>query len=171
MLKRALIIPDTHLPYHDKRAYKLMIKVAKELDPHEIVILGDYADFYSVSSHGKDPTILGLLIDEVESVNKHLDELDDLFPRAKKVYICGNHEHRLERYLCDKAPALFGITSIEHLFKLNLRPNWKFVPYGPRQNHKVLGSYLNARHEPLSSSAKATAAKALYSLLYFLYGC
>lgn len=166
MLKRALIIPDTHIPYHDKRAYKLMIKAAKDIKPDEIVILGDYADFYCVSSHTKDPSVFGLLIDEVDAVNKHLDELDDLFPKAKKIFIQGNHEFRFERYLQDKAPALFGITSVEHLLKINLRSNWKFINYGPRQKYKVLGSYLTARHEPLSSSAKATATKALCSLVY-----
>lgn len=165
-LKVGLLIPDTHRPYHDRLAYKLMIKVAKDISPDEIVILGDYADFYSVMSHQKDPRVMNMLIDEVEDVNAGLDELDDLFPRAKKIFIEGNHCYRLERYLSDRAPALFGITSTEHLLNINRRSNWKFVGYGPNQRHKVLNSYLTARHEPLASSAKATASKALCSLVY-----
>lgn len=162
----ALIVPDTHRPYHDKKAYALMLEVASYIKPKEICILGDYADFYSVSSHAKDPRVFNMLTDEVIDVLFGLEEFDKLFPDAKKVFISGNHEFRLERYLVDKAPALFGVTSTPHLLEIHGRPNWKFVPYGPNQMHKILGSYLTARHEPLANSAKATASKALCSLVY-----
>jgi UDP-2,3-diacylglucosamine pyrophosphatase LpxH len=172
-LKIVLIIPDTHRPYHDKKAYALMIRIFKDIvekykmiADFEIYILGDYADFYSVSSHMKDPRVLTMLQDEIADVLAGLDELDYLFPFAKKVYIEGNHEYRLERYLCDKAPALFGITSTYHLLRFEVRPNWQFVKYSPNQQIEVGGSKLKARHEPLSSSAKATASKALCSLVY-----
>lgn len=167
-----LLIPDTHRPYHDKRAYDLMIKVYSDIYERykkahfEIVILGDYADFYSVSSHAKDPRVLTMLQEEVADVNKGLDQLDELYPDAKKVFIEGNHEFRLERYLCDKAPALFGITSTRLLLKFDTRPNWAFSSYAPNQQVRIAGSKLKARHEPLSSSAKATASKALCSLVY-----
>lgn len=165
-LKLALIIPDCHIPFEDKKAYDLMVKVAIELQPDEIVILGDYADFYSVMSHQKDPTVFSMLKEEIEAVNDRLDDLDFLFPKANKVFIEGNHEYRLERYLLSAAPALFGVTETKTLLNLNRRPRWKFREYGPNQSHQVLSSYLTARHEPLASSAKATASKALCSLVY-----
>lgn len=165
-LKLALIVPDSHIPFEDKRAYDLMIKVATELQPDEIVILGDYADFYSVMSHQKDPTVFTMLKEEIEAVNARLDELDVMFPKATKVFIEGNHEYRLERYLLSSAPALFGVTETRNLLGIDKRPKWRFCPYGPNQQHQVLHSYLTARHEPLASSAKATAAKALCSLVY-----
>lgn len=167
MLKTALIIPDCHIPYHDKRAYKLMLKVGRYLKPDEVTILGDYADFYCISGHKKSPAVKRrLLLEEVPEVNKHLDELDRLFPRAKKVFIEGNHEFRLERYLEEKCPELLGVTSTQHIFDFNRRRNWKFLPYKPSQKHKILGSYLYARHEPSGNSAKATSTKALCSLVY-----
>ena len=76
MVKKALIIPDCHIPYEDKRAYDLMLEVAKDVDPDEIVILGDYADFYAVNSHGKDAELGGsVLMDEVFEVIQRLKEL------------------------------------------------------------------------------------------------
>jgi len=165
-LELALIIPDTHRPYHHAKAYALMLKVAKDLKPDHIYVLGDYADFYAVSSHMKDPRLPTMLLKEVESVNEGLDELDAEFPKAKKVFIEGNHEFRLERYLFDKAPALFGITSVKHLLEFDKRSNWRFVPYNSNQLVQVAGSKLYARHEPLGNSAKLTAAKALCSLVY-----
>ena len=71
-----------------------------------------------------------------------------------------------ERYLLNKCPELFGITEFKRLIKIDQRKNWHFIPYGPNQQYQVLGSYLKARHEPLASSAKATSAKALCSLVY-----
>lgn len=143
-----------------------MLSVAMSLKIDEIVILGDYADFYSVSSHPKDPRIASNLMTEVEDVNIGLDELDRLFPSARKVFIEGNHEYRLERFLFDRCPALFGVTEVKTLFNLDQRPKWRFIPYGPNQLYRVANSHLYARHEPLGSSAKATAAKALCSLIY-----
>jgi hypothetical protein len=167
-LPLALLIPDTHRPYHDKRAVNLMLMVAHHLSAQlsEIVIMGDYADFYSISSHQKDPRVIGMLKDEIIDVNKGLDQLDQLFPDVPKYFVEGNHEYRLERFLINQAASLFGITSVEHLLNLNRRPLWHFIPYGPAQMHKVLGSKLFVRHEPLGTSAKATASKALCSLAY-----
>lgn len=171
MLDISVLIPDCHRPYHDRRAYKLMIQVMRFLYKlgclKEIVILGDYADIYCLHGHGsKDPRVYNMLVDEIEDVNKGLDELDKLFPKAKKIYIQGNHEFRFERYLLSNCPELFGITEFKSLIKMHERPNWKYIYYSPNQSYKVLGSKLTARHEPLGSSAKATATKALCSLTY-----
>lgn len=165
-LECSLIIPDTHRPYHDLKAYALMIEVAKDIGVNHIYILGDYADFYAVTAHPRDPSVPSMLVDEVMDVMDGLDQLDKEFKDAKKVFIQGNHEYRLERYLNERAPALFGVTSTEHILELHKRPNWKFIHYGPNQQVKIAGSYLTARHEPLASSAKATASKALTSLIY-----
>jgi len=165
-LRTALIIPDCHIPYHHRKAYALMLKVARHVKPKEIIILGDYADFYAVSSYAKDPRLPSMLKEEIDAVNDHLDQLDELFPKAKKVYIEGNHENRLERYLCEKAPALFGYADCRELFKINQRFGWHWQKYGPGQRYRVLNSKLTARHTPLGSTAKASAAKALISHVF-----
>lgn len=158
---------DTHRPYHHKRAYALMLKVAKDIGIDEINIIGDYADFYWINGHGaKDPRVVTNLMQEVECVNEGLDELDSLFPYAKKRYIQGNHEYRLERYIQNKAPELFGFISCQSLFKIDQRKNWSWVSYGPNQRSRVLGSKLFIRHEPLGNSAKLTAARALCSIVH-----
>lgn len=166
-LKCALLIPDTHRKWHHVKAYNLMLEIAKFVGPDEIVILGDYADFYFASGHGpKHPKLLNTTVEEVESVNDGLDELDKLFPRAKKKFIEGNHENRLTRFCQNKAPELFGYIDAQHLFKIQERPGWQWVAYGPNQRTSVLGSKLYARHEPFGTTAKQTASRALCSLVY-----
>lgn len=126
-LRPYLFIPDTHVPYEDKKAWTLMMKVAASIKPHGIIIGGDFADFYSVSSHSKNPNRVSILDTEVQAVNEKLTELDALGATDKR-YIEGNHEWRLERYLADRAPALFNVTGVRDLFKLKER-GWSFIPY------------------------------------------
>lgn len=145
-----------------------MLKVALESGPmDEVCLLGDFSDFYSVSAHQRDPSIKVSLENEILSVNEALTEIDELFPKAKKVFIEGNHEFRLERYLKSQAPDLFGMVNCQYLFSFDQRNNWTWIPYGPSQKYKILGSKLYARHEPFSmSSPQATAKKSLCSLVY-----
>ena len=168
MMDLAVLIPDTHVPFEDKRAVSLLKKVMKHYKKSikEITFLGDFGDFYAVNAHGRHPQLLHTLQEEVGAVNKYFDYFTEEFPKAKKVFIEGNHEYRLARFIEKNCPQLFGVTDTPYILKLFERPNWRYVAYGPNQSHKVLGSYLTARHEPLSSSAKATAAKALCSLVY-----
>ncbi len=165
-IKRALIIPDTHRPFHDRKAYDLMIEIAVHAGIDEVVILGDYADFYSVSRHRKDPRVGALLVDEVESVRQGLDEIDRLFPSAKKVFLEGNHEIRLENFLIEHAPALFGVTEISFLFELNKRPHWTLIPFGRNQSYDVLGSSLLAFHRPRASTPRLHLQRTAVSSVY-----
>lgn len=110
-----------------------MLRAARVFKPEEIVILGDFADFYSVSSHSKRPDRVRSLDVEIAAVQAKLKELNKLGAK-KKMYVCGNHEERLERYLCEKAPELFGTVQIPEV--LGLRElGWQFTPY--RRHYKL----------------------------------
>lgn len=166
MVKKALIVPDCHRPFHDRKAYNLMIKIAQLIGIDEVVILGDYADFYSVSRHRKDPRVGTLLLEEVASVKEGLDQIDHLFPQAKKVFLEGNHELRLEAYLIERCPELFGVTEVQFLFELNRRPLWTWIPFGRSQAYRILGSELYAFHRPRASTPKQHIAKTFVSSVY-----
>lgn len=148
-LEPVLIVPDTHRPFHDKRAVALMLQAAKDLKPKHIVVLGDYIDFYAVSSHSKNPKRALELDAEVADANVGLDELDAL--KAKeRVYIGGNHEDRLRRYLDDTAPELGDMIKVEKLLKLEER-GWQYVPY---KSDTQLGK-LNLTHDVGSAGRNA----------------
>lgn len=126
-LEPLLLVPDTHRPYHDKTAWALMLKAARQLRPKHIVTIGDFVDFYSVSSHSKDPRRVNQLDVEIADVRIGLDELDALGARHKH-YVGGNHGFRLERYLQDKAPELFSTINVPALLGLKER-GWTYTPY------------------------------------------
>jgi predicted phosphodiesterase len=132
-LKKILFIPDCHIPYHDKKAWALMLRAAKAFKPEILVCLGDFADFYSVSDHDKDPTRERLLMKELEKVRLLRAQLDALKPK-KKIFLAGNHEHRLARYMARQADTLHGLVDIQSA--LGVDASWEYVPY---KSHYRLG--------------------------------
>jgi predicted phosphodiesterase len=140
-LEKILFIPDCHVPYHDKAAFDLMLKAGKILRPDHVVILGDFADFYGVSSHSKDPNRALKLKEEIEDVKTALDQVIALGAK-NNVFVAGNHEDRLERYLRDRAPELFNFISIPKILELKEK-GFKYTPY--KQAYKI--GKLNVTHD------------------------
>lgn len=126
-LETILIVPDTHRPYHDKKAWALMLAVGRAIKPKHIIVLGDLADFYTVSFFSKDPKRMMTLDEEIKDVNKGLTELDSL-GAGNKIYVAGNHEYRLERYLTERAPEVSHLVDIPKIFKLTKR-GWNYTAY------------------------------------------
>jgi len=132
---KVLFVPDTHVPYHDKRAWALMLKAARGWQPDQVVVLGDLVDFFAVSFHPKPPSRRQNLEYEIESLVEVLGELDTLGAK-RRVYVSGNHEHRLQRYLTQNAPALYNMLQLEEILKLKDK-GWLWVPY---MKHTKVGS-------------------------------
>lgn len=129
-----LVLPDIHFPYHDKKAWALTRRVIAKCKPDRVIQIGDGADFYSVSSFPKDPSRKAKLKDEIDAVNAEYDLLD----HDNVVLLGGNHEYRLQRYLQDKAPALFGMVECSKLLRVQER-GWRWVPY---MQHLIVGKVL-----------------------------
>jgi hypothetical protein len=142
-----LAIPDTHRPYHAPSAVQLMLQAARAAfapfapSRRGIVIMGDYADCYAVSSHSKDPSRRTLLKDELADVAMGLDELDALGAHHK-IYVEGNHETRISRLIADGAPGLAGLFTLPEHLRLHER-GWQWVPY----KHKARIGKLNVKHD------------------------
>lgn len=126
-MKRLLLIPDVHRPYHDKQAWSVMLKAARKFAPHKVICLGDFADCYGISMHDKDPTRRETFGDEIDDSNVGLDEIEAATPIAEHYFIKGNHEYRVERLL-KLNPQLAPFISIERLLRLRER-GWHVTQY------------------------------------------
>src|ERR1035437_7030661 len=140
-LEKILFIPDCHIPYHDLDAFNLMLKAGKIFKPDHTVILGDFADFYGVSSHSKDPNRALKLKEEIEQVKEALDQVASIGAK-NNVFVSGNHEDRLERYLRDRAPELFNFISIPKILELD-KKGFKYTPY--KETYRI--GKLNITHD------------------------
>jgi len=127
--EKILFIPDTHVPYHHHKAFDLAVKVAEAFKPDYLVILGDFADFYGVSSHDRSPERKLNILEEGKEARECLTRLAEASGAKYRIFISGNHEYRLRRYIWSSAPALHGIASVQDILKLRLQPTWEFIPY------------------------------------------
>jgi hypothetical protein len=127
-VERILFIPDCHFPFVDRTAWAIMLECARRFAPHRIIQLGDFVDCLTVSSHSKDTRRLSQLGDEIASANEALDDLDALGAEHRHMTE-GNHENRLYRYLCDRAPALLDSVNVETLLRLRER-GWTWSRFG-----------------------------------------
>lgn len=110
-----------------------MLRAARSAKVDNVVILGDFIDCLAVSSYPRPPDRgldLGI---EIDAARKALDEVEAVC-HGDRIYVSGNHEDRLQRYLSEKAPALFNTVKIDRLLGLADR-GWKYVPY--RQHTKI----------------------------------
>lgn len=153
-LEKVLFIPDTHVPYHDDRAWKVMMKAARGWKPDGIVHMGDWIDFYKISRFSKDPRRTLTTDDEIEATREKRAEVDALKPKWKK-FITGNHEDRLPRYLMEKAPELFETVTVDKMLGLS-ENGWEITDY---RDHTNVGK-LYLTHDT-GHSGKYTTAKAL----------
>lgn len=104
-----LFLYDIHIPHHDKMAVNASIDFARNnYNIVKIVLGGDIMDCESLSKFDKSKNTVSFST-EIEETKKFLTELRMTFPNAEIVYIMGNHEERLEKYIIKNAPELQGV--------------------------------------------------------------
>lgn len=110
--KRCGIISDVHIPYHSEIAFEAAVKTLKQSKIDTLLINGDFADFYQVSRHQKDPGHRSML-EELKLVIQGLEWLRSEFPKQKIVYKMGNHEERWDIYIWNRAPEIYDLSNVQ----------------------------------------------------------
>lgn len=158
-LYRRLFIPDTHAPFHDMRAFRLMLDVAKDFKPHEVVYLGDFFDCYSVSQYDKDPEKNFKLLEEELIEGRELLDLVERTTNADKyVFLSGNHENRIDRYVATYAGKLGGLVKTREILQVPSKYEW--LPYGQKGHYRC--GKLIATHGSLCNKHVAFGMAAKY---------
>jgi hypothetical protein len=167
MNKVALNIPDTHVPWHDPKAWNILLTIAQDVHEKygidEINILGDFLDFFWVSLHPKLPDAMSIketFQDEVAQGCKMLMELRKMFPGVKINFLEGNHEFRLMRYIVKNCPALWDLPELklEYVLKLD-ELDINLYPFGKKQLYRCFGdSEYVLRHQPFNGGKHCAAS-------------
>lgn len=128
------IISDLHVPYHDPSALGVMLKMQQYYKPKNVIMNGDMLDCVQLSRFSKDPQ-------DPESFKAHIVDLCIIIRKMQKysnvIYIEGNHEARVGKYINDHAPALFGLVSIEGLLKRHLTKKVEYVRTTPGESMRT----------------------------------
>jgi hypothetical protein len=161
-----LLGSDFHFPFEDKPSYGLFLKVAKDLQPDILCLLGDIADFYAVSAHDKDPNRAtpSAFKSEIGYIREKLKQMRDACPDARMIFKSGNHETRLERYINKNAAALkdldcLSIKSLLGLDELN-------IEYVPNEGRLKIGKLHHIHGNEVAGGGESPAR-----LKYRRMGC
>jgi len=173
--RRVLFIPDCHFPNVHEAAWALMLRAAHRFRPDVVVILGDFLDGESVSLHEPDAPARMDLETELVAVRDALDQLDELKP-SLKIYVEGNHEQRLSRYLARNAPGVYRSMSVPEALDLGGR-DWKWVPYRRsirlghvRLTHDTGSAGMNAHRSSAKVSGGSTIIGHTHRMAYEVTG-
>lgn len=109
---KILSLSDQHVPYHDQGAFAAAVKYGRKLKPDVVLINGDFMDFHKISRWDSDPKSRDTAY-EIEIGRHGLSWLRGQFPKARFIYKLGNHCERLDKYVYQKAPELFGVPALQ----------------------------------------------------------
>lgn len=107
--RRGAAIGCCHVPYHDKKLWYAFLDWVHHAKIDFILILGDFLDMKSISSHEKDKVFNLSLAEEYAEGLKAIMELEDALPKhAEKYYLYGNHEYRFIKIMKNLHMAKIG---------------------------------------------------------------
>jgi predicted phosphodiesterase len=123
---RSVVANDFHGQFRDKKVCSLFYNFLRREKPDKIILAGDVTDFYSISRFDKNPARKESLQEELDDSHKMLATIRRAAPNAKIIFLQGNHEARLTKYLWSTAKALATLRSLEiesllQLKKLNIQ--------------------------------------------------
>jgi predicted phosphodiesterase len=152
-MPRVLVIGDSHVDENQNlyRFAALGAKIKAECYDY-VVIIGDFLSFNCLSDWDRNKRLKmenKRYFLEIQAGNCALDLLGfDGKQKCKVVYVEGNHEERLPRYLAHD-PTFSGFASLYKDLKLDVR-NITFVPY--KEVYTIKG--VSFTHIPIASNGK-----------------
>lgn len=146
----AVLYGDTHFPFQDDAALRVVAQVIRVAQPDVIVHMGDLMDCYHLSRFDHNPKRIHGLQGEIDMARAHLASMRLLAPKARFVYCEGNHEDRLRRSLWSMPPqaeALMKLDAVQGVLTwpklLGLEElDIEFIPYGEQTKTPLLPKFL-----------------------------
>jgi len=149
---KVLIINDLHRPFHDVASLTAIEHFWADFKPDLEIYNGDIADFYCISNYDKNPSRRFHLQDEMDDTAAWLERRAKANPSARRIFIDGNHEDRLRRWLWRHG------TEVSSLRALTVEEQLKLKDSG--FEHLDYMSVVNLLSFRIEHGYKATASKA-----------
>lgn len=131
--EKSIFLSDVHVPFCHREALDVVKSFTKEFMPDNVYLLGDICDFYQVSRFDQDPERIFSLQKDLYKARKVLKEIRNTSPDAKIVYLEGNHEQRMQKYLW-RHPEIASLDALNvpvllHLDDMNIEYIGKYQTY------------------------------------------
>lgn len=118
--KTAVIVPDIQFgffrnkagdlePTHDEKAISLALQMMEDANPDLVVCVGDNLDLPEMGKYVTYPAYAQTTQASIDRATKFCAEMRQAAPNAKIVWLAGNHEERMPKYLVQNAGAAYGL--------------------------------------------------------------
>ena len=118
--KTCVILPDIQLGYfrnkdgqleptHDEKAISIALSVVADQAPELVVLLGDNLDLPEMGKYITYPAYQQTTQATIDRATKLCAELRRAAPHAKIIWLAGNHEERMPKFLVTNATAAYGL--------------------------------------------------------------
>jgi len=134
--KTCVIVPDIQIGYfrgrdgqleptHDEKAIMICLKMIQELKPDVIACVGDNLDLPEMGKYVVYPSYAQTTQAAIDRATFFCAQMRAMAPDAKIIWLAGNHEERMPKYLVMNAAAAYGLR------KGNTPDSWPVlsVPY------------------------------------------
>lgn len=118
--KTAVIPPDIQIGYfrnrdgeleptHDEKALDICIAMIADLQPELVVCVGDNLDLPEMGKYVTYPAYAQTTQASIDRATMFCAQMRNAAPHAKIVWLAGNHEERMPKYLVQNAAAAYGL--------------------------------------------------------------
>ena len=134
--KTAVVPPDIQIGYfrnregnleatHDEKALDICLAMIKDIQPEIVVLVGDNLDLPEMGKYVTYPAYAQTTQASIDRATMFCAQLRAAAPHARIVWLAGNHEERMPKYLVQNAGAAYGLR------KGNTPESWPVlsVPY------------------------------------------
>ena len=98
-----VILADSHGSHLDRSAWAACMADLKDLDVHEVILMGDHIECSGFLAEHHSPGTLSQATysysEDIDHASQWLDELQAVCPKASFHMLQGNHESRVERWI------------------------------------------------------------------------
>jgi predicted MPP superfamily phosphohydrolase len=162
--EKALLFSDCHFPWQDHKAIDLTLKIGDRLQPETIFINGDLMDCWEISRWDRSPKYQerGRYATELKQGRDFLKGLRKRFPKARIVYIFGNHEYRHDHFITKNAVQLYGLPGMTLAEQLGLAENnIECIYSGNKESSFLWGKLLIGHFDMVNQHSGYTAKNVL----------
>ena len=104
-----LVAGDAQIPFQDDTAMELFQTAVRELQPDNIVLVGDMVDLPNLSRFKQRPEWLGTTQQSIDQYHSFLAQTRSNSPNSRLAVVHGNHEQRFDNYIQTNAMELLGL--------------------------------------------------------------
>lgn len=113
--KRAIILSDLQVPYHDEKAVDVALQIAQDVKPDKIILVGDLLDLAAWGKYAQRPEFAQQTQGAVVYAHQLLVKLRKIAPTAEIAVLAGNHENRLENHILANTAEAYGLRRADDL--------------------------------------------------------